>query len=354
MNDSPHDSRAGLDDHPARRAFAGSLVADAIAMPVHWYYDQAALDRDYPELDVPAERLPYLPPRSPHPDSILWRSRYEPAGPSADILREQAAHWGRRGVHYHQFLEAGGNTLNFLLAAELYAMLRRDRDYDPERWLDQYVAFMLAAGSHRDTYVEEYHRHFFTNLAAGRKPINCGVRDVHIGGLTAVPAIVAGLGPRHPDLRRIVRVHVGLTHKDDDVLAAADALVRILVRVSRDDREAADRDLRTAILEEAADWISSAKVRDWDRRCTAASCADRGVVGPVLSPACYITDAFPAALFLAWRHANDFAGGVLANARCGGDSCHRGAVVGSLLAAHVRIPSRLLEGSRTLATLDFS
>jgi hypothetical protein len=27
---------------PATQAFLGSLIADAVAMPVHWYYDQAA------------------------------------------------------------------------------------------------------------------------------------------------------------------------------------------------------------------------------------------------------------------------------------------------------------------------
>ena len=227
------------DDDRARAAFLGSLIADAISLPVHWYYDRGALDRDYPELFEPADSLCYLPPRSPHPDSILWRSGYVAAGPQFDILGDQAQFWGRRGVHYHQQLPAGGNTLNFQLASELYGMLRRDRDYDPTRWLDHYVAFMRQPARHGDTYVEEYHRHFFTNLAAGRKPINCGVSDVHIGGLAHVPAIVAGLGPRHPDLRRIVRVHVSLTHKDDDVLAAADALVRMLVRLARPDQPAA-------------------------------------------------------------------------------------------------------------------
>jgi ADP-ribosyl-[dinitrogen reductase] hydrolase len=338
---------------PAVAAFLGSLVGDALAMPVHWYYDQRALDRDYPELADPARPAGYLAPRSPHPDSILWRSHYEPAGPKADILREQAAYWGRRGIHYHQFLLAGDNTLNFTLAVELFRMLRRTRQHDAEKWLDHYVAFMLTPGRHRDTYVEEYHRHFFTNLAAGRKPINCGVRDVHIGGLVPVPALVAGLGPRHPDLRGVVRQHVAMTHKDDGVLAAADALARILVRVTRDDRSGADRDLRTAILEEAADWISAAKCRDWDARAAAGPppCPDRAVVGGTLSPACYIDDAFPAALFLAWRHAGDVAAGLRANALCGGDNCHRAAVVGSLLAAASPIPHPLLAGLRANATI---
>ncbi|MFM7107856.1 MAG: ADP-ribosylglycohydrolase family protein [Planctomycetaceae bacterium] len=344
MPDATPPSRDGA----AAAAFAGALVADALAMPVHWYYDTAALDRDYP--DLAADR--YLAPRSPHADSILWRSSWTPPSPALDILREQAEFWGRRGIHYHQFLAAGENTLNVRLAVELFRMLRRDRDHDPERWLDHYVAFMLEPGRHRDTYVEEYHRHFFTNLGAGRKPINCGVRDVHVGGLVPVPAIVAGLGPRHHDLRRIVRGHVALTHKDDGVLAAADALVRMLVRLTREDRE--PEDLRTVILEEGRDWVSEAKVRAWEKARAAgpATCPDRAVVGGILSPACYIPDAFPAALFLAWRHADDFAGGVLANARCGGDNCHRGAVVGSLLGAGAAIPAPLLEGLRERGRLS--
>ena len=90
-------------DGAALGALSGALVADALAMPVHWYYDTARLDRDYP--DLCAEH--YLAPRSPHADSILWRSQWTPPSPRVDILREQAEFWGRRGVHYHQFLAAG-------------------------------------------------------------------------------------------------------------------------------------------------------------------------------------------------------------------------------------------------------
>lgn len=331
-------SLAPTADEAATSALLGSLAADAVSMPVHWYYDQRALDRDYGEITG------YLSPRNPHPDSILWRSQWTPPDRKFDILRDQATHWGRRGVHYHQFLQAGDNTLNHRLAVELFDDVRRHRDYDPERWLDRYVAVMLEPGWHRDTYVEEYHRHFFTNLAAGRKPINCGVRDVHIGGLVAVPALVAALGPRHPDLRRIVRVHVGLTHKDDEVLAAADAFAQLLADViprpeagPRTVAEGAEH-LREAILTHARDWISAAKLRSW------SDLSDRQLVGGVLSTACYIDDAFPASLALAWRHAGDFAGGILANATCGGDNCHRGTVVGGLLGATAPIPDHFVTG----------
>ena len=62
----------------------GSLAADALAMPVHWYYDREALARDYGFVDR------YLAPKSPHADSILWRSKYEPLNERGDILRDQA------------------------------------------------------------------------------------------------------------------------------------------------------------------------------------------------------------------------------------------------------------------------
>jgi len=347
-------SRPGADEgqpespDPATSAFLGSLVADAVAMPVHWYYDTAALDRDYSELAPSAAEGAYLAPRNPHAGSILWRSQWTPPSPQFDILREQAAFWGQRGIHYHQFLAAGENTLNFRLAAELFALVRRDGSYDAEQWLDRYVQLMLEPGWHRDTYVEEYHRHFFTNLAAGRKPINCGVRDIHIGGLVPVPALVAALSPGHPDLGEIVRLHVGLTHKDPDVLAAADTLVKILAAAlphpaagRRSPPEAAAA-LREAILDHGRDWISAAKLSAWEKL------SDRQLVGGTLSTACYIDDAFPAALALAFRHAGDFTAGIVANARCGGDNCHRGAVVGSLLACSAPIPQPFLAGLQRL------
>lgn len=78
-------------------------------MPVHWYYDQAALERDYGHV------VDYLAPKNPHPDSILWRSSYTALNAQGDILHDQAQYWGRKNIHYHQFLSAGVNTLNLKL-----------------------------------------------------------------------------------------------------------------------------------------------------------------------------------------------------------------------------------------------
>jgi ADP-ribosylglycohydrolase len=189
---------------------------------------------------------------------------------------------------------------------------------------------MLQPGWHRDTYVEEYHRAFFTRYAQGKPPRKCGISDEHIGGLATVPALLAAMaGTPREELRRIVKEHVGLTHAHANVLRAADTLVRVLWAVAEGTA------LRAAIRAEAGDWISGNKADSWLHQ------PDEQVVGGRFSPACYIAEAMPAALYLAWKYHEDFAAGIIANATVGGDNCHRGAVVGSLLgAAQGGIPVR--------------
>jgi hypothetical protein len=87
-------------------AIYGLCIGDAPAMPVHWYYNRQAIKADYGRL------TDYLAPRNPRPDSILWRSRYIAPNTKGEILHDQAQYWGQKGVHYHQFLNAGENTLN--------------------------------------------------------------------------------------------------------------------------------------------------------------------------------------------------------------------------------------------------
>ncbi len=318
-----------------QNAMLGALVADAVSMPVHWYYDTAALDNDYAPLDN------YLQPHNPHPDSILWRSHYSPRNRSADILHDQARYWGKRGIHYHQHLPAGDNTLNFLLALQLYRSTVRIGSYNPDSWLELYIKLMQKPGWHSDTYVEEYHRAFFDRLASGKPPRECGIDDIHIGGLTPVPFLVAALdalGDQTADQDVSVVVnHVQLTHHNQQGKAAAGALTRMLHEV------ASGSDLRAAIERHCNQWLNPAQLNELSKL------PDRTVVGKHFSPACYLPESFSAALYLAWKYTDNFTDGVIANARCGGDNCHRGAVVGALLGATNEIPGKWL---RDLKSMD--
>ena len=305
----------------------GSFIGDALAMPVHWYYDRAALHRDYGIV------RDYVPPRNPHPGSILWRSEYTALNARGEILHDQAEYWGRRDIHYHQFLRAGENTLNLQLAKMLMESLVARGSYEPDGYLQRYTEFMLTPGQHRDTYVEECHRKFFTAYSRGIAPRKCAGSDIHIGGLAHVGILCAFLASDAKAARAAVREHITLTHRSDEVLAAGDALAQILCDT------AAGGDLRTAIFQHGADWFSKRKAEQWSRE------PDEVVIGHRVSPACYIADAFPASLYLAWKYAGDFESGVIANANVGGDNCHRGAVVGALLGAAVGesgIPPRFI------------
>jgi ADP-ribosylglycohydrolase len=275
----------------------------------------------------------YLPPRNPHPGSILWRSEYTALNARGEILHDQAEYWGRRDIHYHQFLRAGENTLNLQLAKVLMESLVARGSYEPDGYLQRYTEFMLTPGQHRDTYVEECHRKFFTAYARGTAPRKCAGSDIHIGGLAHVGILCAFLASDTKAARAAVREHITLTHRSDEVLAAGDALAQILCDT------AAGGDLRTAIFQHGADWFSKRKAEQWSRE------PDEVVIGHRVSPACYIADAFPASLYLAWKYAGDFESGVIANANVGGDNCHRGAVVGALLGAAVGesgIPPRFI------------
>ncbi len=194
-------------------------------MPVHWYYDREAMHRDY---GVVRE---YLPPRNPHPDSILWRSSYVALNERGDILHDQARHWGSRGTHYHQFLRAGENTLNLQHGHVLLVSLAGCGGYDLDDYLRRYIDFMLTPGTHRDTYVEEYHRHFFTGYAWGWKPARCGGNDAHIGGLAHV-GILCEHFAKDPDAAiHAVRTHVGISHGAAEMIEAAVAMTRMALSV---------------------------------------------------------------------------------------------------------------------------
>jgi len=303
-------------------AWWGSFIGDALAMPAHWYYQRHLIPRDYGNFET------YVAPRSEHPDSILWRSEYPATGP--DILHEQAAYWGRRGVHYHQFLKSGENTLNLNLAVLLAESLVACGGYDAQDYLDRYMAFFLSSGQHRDTYIEECHRGFFQNLAVGITPKKCGISDKHIGGLAAIFPLVAVY---HRDVRVLVEVverHVALTHKNADVVRAATSFARLLAAIF----EGASVGEALRICGPAAHPAFSFAFSRW-----AQLEKDEDVVGRRFSPACYIEDAFPAALYLAVKYEGKLREGLQANVMLGGDSCHRGVVLGALLGASGGLPN---------------
>jgi ADP-ribosyl-[dinitrogen reductase] hydrolase len=302
----------------SQAALLGMFIGDALAMPVHWYYDRTALFQDYGEV------VDYLPPRNPHPGSILWRSRYQALNAKGEILHDQARFWGQKGVHYHQFLRAGENTLNLQLCRLMV-------DH-PENYTQAYLDFMLQPGRHHDTYVEECHRNFFINYARGLAPERCGTAEHHIGGLCfMVPALVSGQG-----LERALE-RMALTHPGPEMEAAGRVFGELLLAVLQG-ADLSQEIRRNIALQQHACWRWP--YLDW------LAMEDRRAIGPGgFSPACYLDQALPATLYLALKYADRPEAGLIANTNVGGDNCHRGAVLGALLgAASGSWPERWVNG----------
>ncbi len=340
-----------------RGALWGLFVGDALAMPVHWYYDIAALRRDFGTL------RDYQAPKDSHPSSIMSLASTGRAGRGSQegevvgsvILKGKKSFWGRPHTHYHQGMRPGDNTLNLLCVRVLIRAMNAAGRYQPADFLRDYIAFMTAPDSHNDTYAESYHRDFFANYARGLPPERCAGAEGHdtasIGGLVSLPPVILA-ALREGDRKAVdsaLLTQLRLTHRSQKLERYALALGEILVRLLGDP-EAQVGPLAGIIAGRLG--FSAAEVVE---RVERNRQSDMEVIGGLLSPACYIDQSFPAALYLAARYPDDFEAALVANANVGGDNCHRGAILGAILGAALgfrAIPDRWIQGLQARAALE--
>lgn len=295
------------------------FIGDALAMPVHWYYDIEALQRDYGEVSN------YLQPRNPHPDSILWRSRYTVPPGGLDILHEQAEYYGKRGVHYHQFLQAGENTLNMKIARELLLHLQKNRCYVAESWLERMVDFLTIPGNHNDTYVEEYLRYFITACSENRPLMDCGRKDEkHIGGFSLMLPLIIIFSQNPDKAKHLALNHLALTHGGQTMHSWGEVISSILLGIIH------GKTLKDSVAGAAE---KSRHAIDISLFESFADYPDITVVTRHFSSACYVDYAVPATIHLALKYQHSPEKGLIANTMCGGDNVGRGAVLGALLGA---------------------
>ena len=301
-------------------------------MPVHWYYNRRALFDDYGHV------TDFLAPRNPHPDSILWRSSYQALNSKGEILHDQAQYWGQKGSHYHQFLKSGENTLNVQICRLLIESINARKGYNREDFIRKYISFMTKPCNHRDTYIEECHRHFFANYASGIEPRQCGVTEKHIGGLVGIVPVVAFYAEDPALARENALAHLALTHPGPKMATAAALIIDILLKMF------AGQTLKGVIGEKAASQDNPFMGHPFERLLAEP---DHVVIGRRFSTACYVEDAVPAIIYLALKYHQDPEQALIVNTNSGGDNAGRGALLGAILgAAHglETFPNRWVKG----------
>ena len=322
----------------AAAALRTMFVADALAMPVHWYYRTADILKQFPGGVTQLEAAPSF-----HPSSIMALHSTRKGGRGSHgsgsereivgdvILKGKRQFWGIDNQHYHQGMQAGENTLNAHCARVLLRVLGANQGhYDQQQFLNDYVAFMTAHQPHHpDTYAESYHRGFFANLENGAALNKCGAvtHDTpSIGGLVSIAPIVLAerlRGTLLQDVKHICRQHLWLTHPDKALATICDHYVELLDSLLFRTHEQSVQDVLAACAKKSIGLNLPELTRKYN--------SDQQVVGGVFSIACYIDGAWPSVLYLAYRYANDMQAGLLANTNLGGDNVHRGIVLGALL-----------------------
>jgi len=322
-------------------ALKTQFIADALAMPVHWYYNPMDIEKTFPGGIQQFEAAPDF-----HPSSIMSLHSTTSGGRHSGrtgaidrapqvvgdvILKGKATYWNVPNVHYHQGMGAGENTLNACCARVLMRSLADAAGhYDRQVFLSAYIGFMTSdPPAHPDTYAESCHRGFFANFQRGLPPEKCAMvtHDTpSIGGLVTVATLVFAQrlkGVEVPEIQALCRAHVALTHPDESLMKVCDRYVTLLCGLMEGPDEAGVQSL----LAEAGKGVAGLDVAGLVKR----NLPDLQVVGRLYSSACYISDSWPVVLYLAYKYHKDPWLALRVNTNLGGDNVHRGMVLGVLL-----------------------
>nr|WP_032096599.1 MULTISPECIES: ADP-ribosylglycohydrolase family protein [unclassified Alteromonas] len=315
-------------------ALKNAFIGDALAMPVHWYYNPGDIFKAFNGGIVKFEDAP-----SYHPSSIMSLHSTSEGGRARAsrqakkeivgdvILKGKRQYWTGANQHYHQGMKAGENTLNAHCARVMLRCL--SRGYQRDEFLDEYIKMLTASQpQHPDTYAESYHRGFFANLEAGKPAHKCGAvthDTASIGGFVTIAPLALSAAVRGDELtatQRVCREHLVLTHPSDDLAMVCDFYVELLFRLLHQEGESAQE-----ILEDIATRSMGLSLP----KLVAKKKSDMEVVGHTYSPACYISGAWPSILYFAYRYSDESKKALLANTNVGGDNVHRGFVLGSIV-----------------------
>ncbi|MBW2504271.1 MAG: ADP-ribosylglycohydrolase family protein, partial [Deltaproteobacteria bacterium] len=298
-----------------RKAYAALkmlFVADALAMPVHWYYNTLDIERAFPGGVRKLEDAP-----SHHPSSIMsLHSRTQGGRKGTEstsgsqivgdvILKGRADLWNKKNIHYHHQMKAGENTLNAQCVRVLIrSMTLTGGQYSKEAFLDAYIQFMTADPPlHHDTYAESYHRGFFANLMSGKPKDQCGAvtHDTpSVGGLVSIaPLVFAGRlsGQAINAVQKTAKAHLFLTHPDDSLARICSAYIELIDKLlflkdAHQPREVLETTARQTVGLDLATLVARAR-------------NDAEVVGRQFSSACYISGSWPSILYLAHKYLDD-------------------------------------------------
>ncbi len=363
-------------------ALWGAFIGDALAMPVHWFYSPERIREQFPGgIDR------YFPAPHPHPDAFMLGMTYQPdlekaeaSGRPYDILHQHARFYrtsysnfgfslgdreGEHGnataamderMHYHHGLEAGESTLGAGLLRVMMRSIIERGGYSQDGFLDDFIRYMTQARSNRDPYTEIYLRRWFEHYSQGTAPENCAEHQRRVWSIGSVgglvrPLVLALLNPDNPFVATgMALAHQQLTHRSEMVGSGLSLLVPALLRlVNGSASETIFKDLLEqlpapevsgqTLFQTYRDYHGPGNIpadKTWRLHMTFLNESAARKSTDYFATACYIEQAVALMAALGCQNDCDLTSTLRANAEAGGDSVHRGLVLGLLLAAGSR------------------
>ena len=384
-----------------KNALWGAFIADAMAMPVHWYYRRKYIKEGFDGGITKYEDAPH-----PHPESFMVGMGYHPnitkakeLGRPFDIVHTHirfydtnyndldiklSVHAGEHKnampdkserYHYHHGLKAGENTLGANLIRVLMRSIIKEGKYKQEVFIENFISYLTTPDLNKDPYTEVYIRAWFENFSNGVPPHACAQEQRNVwsiasnGGIIR-PLVLALTSKSTFQALGVALQHQQITHRSDNVSSALCVLVPLL-------RELLEKKGPTSTLKEFASKVKTTKISGAELSKTYADHNGPGnipkdemwdihtqfsdksvdldalmkehteneILGSVFTTGCYPEQSLPVLMYLLHKNKFDFKASVLANANAGGDCVHRGIILGLLAgAANEEIPEALKTG----------
>ncbi len=275
-------------------------IADALALGVHWIYDQQKIRETF--------------------------------GRVTDFVAPGT-------VFYHASRPLGGFThygdQTFLLLESIV----ENKGFVLDDFFQRWVPFMRGY----DGYMDAATRQTLERVEFGEGPESSGSNSHDLAGASRLGPLIACYGDDEEALVAAAKAQTRMTHNNAKVLAAAEFFARVVSRELRGQAPVA------AMREAAALDYGIPDVADWVESGLALAGEDSLAAVAELGPTCNVDEAFPATVQLIASHENDFENGLIDCVMGGGDSSARAMIAAPVLAANPRnngmeaIPSRWVE-----------
>lgn len=384
-----------------QNALWGLFIGDALAMPVHWYYNLKNIEDGFN-----GGVRTYEAPPDPHPESFMVGMAYRPDTDTAeklgrpyDILHEHSRFYNTTystleierteldsehgnptpsledRYHYHHGLQKGENTLGAHLVRVLMRSIIKEGRYSPDTFMTDFVEHLTTPGRNRDPYSEIYIRCWFENYSRGWPIHACAEQQRNRwsigshGGLIR-PMTLAMLSMNAYLGLGLAVEHQNLTHRSELVSAALGILVPLMDELMNgDDAGETIAAYARKVHPPEVDGETLFKIyRDhkgpgniphekvWrlhmdladaplDLNALNESHRERDIIRQQFANACYPEHGVPLILYQTFHHNVDAEASLLANANAGGDNVHRGMVMGLLVGATTdEMPDYLMGG----------